>query len=107
MELFVTFLIGFVIGYVVKGVRDGLQLRKDIEEAERDAEESKADKGPRDFLAYMLESDGIYYLYDKADDSFLAQGKTSEEIADHLYKRFPGSRVFISKENGNQVGFQK
>lgn len=107
MEVFVTLLIGFVIGYVVKGVRYELQLRRDIEEAEQEAEESKANKKPRDFLAYMMESDGIYYLYDKADDSFLAQGKTSEEIADHLGKRFPGSRVYISRENGDQVGFQK
>ena len=82
-------------------------MKRDIAEAELDAEESAKNNKPRDFLAYMKEDSGIYYLYDKATDMFLAQGKTAEEIADKLADRFPGSKVWMTEENSKEVGFKK
>jgi len=98
MNTFILLSLGFVVGYIVKGVRDELQLRKDIEEAEQDAEQSK--KAPQEFVAYIKQDNDMYYLYDVAIDMFLAQGKTSDEIANKLADRFPDVRVFIA--NGDK-----
>jgi hypothetical protein len=43
--------------------------------------------------------DTVEYWFDNGDDTFLAQGKTLEEIINHLKARFP-DHVFILPEKG-------
>lgn len=107
METFVTIMIGVCLGWAFKAFHAEYKLQKDIAEAELDAEESAKTNKPRDFLAYMKEDSGIYYLYDRATDMFLAQGRTAEEIADKLADRFPGSKVWMTEQNSKDVGFKK
>lgn len=44
------------------------------------------------------EQDGILYIYSK-DGTFLAQGKTMEELEDILQKKFPGKFFNASPED--------
>jgi len=87
--------IGFVCGYIVGRAL----LMIDVDEAEADAEQELKPKKPDKIMAYMKESDGIYYIYNTEDDMFLAQGKTSAEIAERLHLRFPGVEFFIKDVN--------
>ncbi len=47
--------------------------------------------------------DGIFYLWNRDTDDFLAQGKTIEEAADVLIERFPNT-VFKVANDESQRG---
>jgi hypothetical protein len=38
---------------------------------------------------------GVNYWFDEDDDEFLGQGKTLQEIIDHVKSRFPGHLFFM------------
>ena len=44
------------------------------------------------------EHQGIFYWWDEDSDTFLAQGRTIEEVIDNLKKRFPEHHFFV-KDN--------
>jgi hypothetical protein len=48
----------------------------------------------------------MYYVYNMDDNTFMAQGKTQEELEENLYKRYPGNRFVASPSNLKEVGFQ-
>jgi hypothetical protein len=91
MGYFIITVFGFVCGYIIGRAL----LMRDVDEAEADAEKELKPKKPDKIIAYMKESDGIYYIYNTEDDMFLAQGKTSAEISERLHVRFPGVRIFL------------
>ena len=39
--------------------------------------------------------DGVYYWFDKDNDQFIAQGRTSEEIVEHIRQRYKTEHIFV------------
>lgn len=48
---------------------------------------------------------GVYYVYDMNDNSFMAQGKDRKELEGVLASKFPGKTFAASTSNLTEVGF--
>ena len=48
----------------------------------------------------------MFYVYNMDDNTFMAQGKTQEELEENLYKRYPGNRFIAAPSNLKEVGFR-
>lgn len=40
----------------------------------------------------------MFYLFDKRTDSFVAQGRTMEEVTQHVDSRFKGAKVVLANQ---------
>jgi hypothetical protein len=49
--------------------------------------------------------DGVYYVYDMEDSSFMAQGVTRKDLEVDLATKFPGKTFAATKENLAEIGF--
>lgn len=48
-------------------------------------------------ISVKVEKHGdMFYLFDKKNDSFVAQGRTLEEVAKHVDERFKGTKVVFA-----------
>lgn len=47
-----------------------------------------------------------YYLFDKETDTFVAQGKTVEEIKDAMQKRYPGKTFMANEKHLEELGLK-
>lgn len=50
------------------------------------------------------EHSGVFYVYSKKDNTFMAQGKNKKELEDILESRFPGKRFAASEEDLQKAG---
>ena len=48
-------------------------------------------------LARVEEEDGVFYVYNTEDDSFMAQGATISEIRDRIEQRWRDVQVFVTQ----------
>jgi len=48
----------------------------------------------------------MYYIFQKDDSSFMAQGSNRDELENSLAKKYPGKRFYASPENLREVGFK-
>lgn len=62
-------------------------------------------KQAEDLIQITIEQHaGMFYVYNKQDNTFMAQGKTKEELEDALGSRFPGKRFAASQEELEKAG---
>lgn len=48
--------------------------------------------------------DGVFYVYNGEDQTFMAQGKTRRDLEDALDKRYPGKKFAALPSNLREVG---
>jgi len=74
-------------------------LEENLEDLQRQAGEHSVN--------IIIEKHGeMYYVFQKEDSSFMAQGKTRSELESALAKNHPGKRFFATPENLKEVGFK-
>lgn len=100
--VFAIFALGFFFGWEFRERAARKYVEKFIEEnlddLEREAEEHSVN--------IIIEKHGeMYYVFQKEDSSFIAQGKDRPELEKALAKVHPGKRFFASPENLKEVGF--
>jgi hypothetical protein len=54
-------------------------------------------------VVYVEQVCGMYHLYDKINNSFIAQGYTEDEMWTNAHLTFPKQEFIIEGENGNAV----
>ena len=55
----------------------------------------------------VIEKHGdMFYVFQKEDSSFMAQGKDIKQLESALAKSYPGKRFFASSENLKEVGIK-
>lgn len=79
------FVVYFVTRIVVNYRQFAGEYRKEIEDQVR----------RRVSIVSEEEHNGIYYWFDKDNDSFIAQGRTSEELLAHIKERFKTEHIFV------------
>lgn len=47
--------------------------------------------------ARVEEADGVFYIYNTADDAFMAQGSTIAELRERIEQRWHDAQVFITQ----------
>ena len=121
METFILIVLGFVVGYKISeivhvysfkkilddlGVGEGdlrklhSKLAKEVgEEAE---EEPQAERIPVEIK--VEEHQGILFAYEAEHDTFIAQGKTSDELLERIMNKYPVNvRVICDRSNGGDL----
>lgn len=93
-----TIIFGFVVGWIIMQVILGFLDAKEIIKLRENVEHLKH---LNDVIHQVkIEKIGeIEYWYDEHDGEFLGQGKTVDEIIDHIKSRFP-NHIFLIKDIG-------
>ena len=59
-----------------------------------------------DVIKIVIEQhNGVYYVYDMDDKSFMAQGKDRKELEGVLASKYPGKMFAASNSNLSEMGF--
>lgn len=101
--VFAVFAVGFLCGWEFRERAAKRFVDKFVEEnldtLQRHVEEHSVN--------INIEKHGeMYYVFQKEDSSFMAQGKTRRELELALAKNHPGKRFYASPENLKEVGFK-
>lgn len=104
---FLSFVVYLVAIWIVFKILLKFLVANDLEE-ETDAErEEKTDKERKDVVVVSIEKHGeIYYLFDRDNDSFIAQGKDEDELKEAVRKRFPNKVFMASEEHLKESGLK-
>ena len=98
MIALMVYMLGIAAGWRAREHRAKEIIEKVLELQERDEE---------DRIHITLEKhNGIVFVYNKKDSSFMAQGKTKEELEAILSSRFPGKKFAVSEEELQSAGLQ-
>ena len=102
MELFLTILVSFYFGWVLREVHAKLKIRSMIEEVEREEAEQK----PKDVILIKIEkNEHGFFAYHAKDMMFIANGATRSELEQRLDDRYPGKKFGVHPENLKEIGF--
>lgn len=97
----VEFAIGFFVGIMVFYIILKMMLHvviKNFEEQVLSRINTHHDGAPTSDIAVRIEEyNGVFYVYNIADDMFLGQGSTFTEIKQVLEEKNPNSNVFIAE----------
>lgn len=84
-------------------------VAKKMQQAEEDERENNRFKPSlaQDKINVFIKKDGdIFYVYARDDGMFLAQGRSAEEVSNHLLCRFPNKTFYGSDKNIEEVGYK-
>jgi gas vesicle protein len=98
MEFFIGITIGVAIGvfavlaFIKSAVQEALESSDDSLDRLKSLVEQEIDST---IQTRVEEHNGIYYIYNVNDNSFLGQGVTLKEVKDCIAKRLPNTNVNI------------
>ena len=98
--LFMVALMAYIMG-ASAGWRAREHRAKEI--MERVFELQEQDEEDRIHIT-IEQHNGMMFVYNKKDSSFMAQGKSKEELESILNSRFPGKRFAASEEELQKAG---
>ena len=107
MEFLILFLVsiffffyGAICGWKAREKHAMKLTGKLVEEIENKIEEEK-----KSLIQIIIEQHGeVFYIYNKEDKTFMAQGKNKKELEDALSARFPGKKFAASEEELQKAG---
>lgn len=77
---------------------DGVDLDKTVSKLAKVQE-----KIDHKISARVEEVNGVFYVYNAEDNSFLVQGSTLKELREHLGKRIPNANIVITEGEADTV----
>jgi hypothetical protein len=91
-------ILGFAVGWVItKFIQGYLEAKNQVLREELAALIST-------YIFVKPEKHGdMIYLFDAYTDSFVAQGRTAEELAGNCKSRYPNKNILISKDYADQI----
>lgn len=99
-------IIGVVLVYTF-GFKRGYEFREKEAISKLDAMMQRFEESQPEQIPIKVEKDnGIFFVYKVEDSSFLAQGKTKNDVVDILKERYPGTRFTVTPQNMREVGFE-
>ena len=91
--------VGLVNGWKARERKATRTLQQFVENAQEQEEE--------DTIHILIEKhNGVLFVYDMRNSSFLAQGNDRKDIEEALRKRFPGKRFACPESNMIEVGLK-
>jgi len=102
-DLIIIF-IAFFIGWIAREV----WAVRQVEKMWTTAVEAEINDNKENLIQIVIEKDNdMFFVYDKSHKSFMAQGRTREEVEDNLHKRYPGQLFAAHPDNLREIGFKK
>ncbi len=121
METFILVVLGFVLGYKISEIVHVYSFKKILEdlnvgegdlrklhsklakEVGEDVEDT-ADQSKTVIEIKVEEHQGILFAYELEHDTFVAQGKDSDELLDRILNKYPVNvRVVCDRSNGGEL----
>lgn len=97
----VILILGYVWGWNARGAAARRRLDQLLEDSETQAIVDNA------IIPIKIEKHGgIFYAYNLSDDSFMAQGDTSQQLETALGKRYPGKMFGADTAKMKEIGFR-
>lgn len=93
----------FALGWVSREVAAVKKVNKLLAEVKIEEEETKKELDKVIFITIEIHN-GTFFVYNKKDNSFMAQGTDIRQVEDALLKRYPGKRFAADPENLRGVG---
>jgi GMP synthase PP-ATPase subunit len=102
MDYFLTFIVGFVFGWLA------LQrlIRYRMRNLNKILEEAQAKSKNEDIMVNFVRVESQIYAYNADTDEFLAQGTCKADIVGQLEKRWPGTSFRASPTNLKEVNLE-
>jgi hypothetical protein len=94
--IFVGVAIGWITGYMFLHTLTTWMLRRSearLEELVKAIEEVTANN----IQARVEEENGVFYVYNTKDNTFLAQGRTLTELREKIEERWPNANVAVTE----------
>jgi|APGre2960657373_1045057.scaffolds.fasta_scaffold25359_3 predicted RNase H-like HicB family nuclease len=92
--------IGFHLGWNARERHAKEVLKSFVEEIEEDTKNDETE-----IKITIDKHNDCYYVYRMEDQTFMAQGKTRNELEHSLMKLFPGKKFACTHDNLVEVGF--
>ena len=95
-----SFVLGLLAGLILAVVLLSRMLNSILKPSEIDLEKivAKLDKERSSRISARVEEvDGVFYVYNSEDNSFLVQGSTLKELHEHIGNRIPDSTIVITE----------
>lgn len=103
LSIFAVFILGFILGWVLRE-----EMAKRRVDALLNQLGSELETVAKDLINIKIEQhSGMYYVFNKETDEFMAQAPTRQELEDSLAERYPEKRFAATPENLKEVGFSK
>lgn len=103
LSIFFIFVLGFVFGWVLREEMAKRRVERLMDQLGEDLQQVA-----KDLINIKIERhSGLYYVFNKETDEFMAQAETRQELEDALAKRYPEKRFAATPENLKEVGFAK
>lgn len=103
LSIFIVFALGFAMGWVTREEMAKRRVDRLMEQLGEDLQQVA-----QDLINIKIEQhSGVYYVFNKETDEFMAQAPTRKELEDALAKRYPDKRFAATPENLKEVGFAK
>ena len=98
-DFILNILLGIFLGWALTQIIGGyLRAKLLLEIHEKIKEAAEEETKERWIMVNVEQHDGIFYLYEKNTDQFIAQGKTMEELSQRCRELFKDHTV-IADEN--------
>lgn len=103
LSIFAVFILGFILGWILRE-----EMAKRRVDALMNQLGSELETVAKDLINIKIEQhSGMYYVFNKETDEFMAQASTRKELEDSLAERYPEKRFAATPENLKEVGFAK
>jgi len=103
--IFLSVLIGFIIGWLALKLLVNYRLRQMLESIAYSPLPEKTE--PKKVDIDLVKIKDVIYAYSREEPQFLAQGTTKEEVVANLKIRFPDTTFMASPKNLREVGLDE
>lgn len=97
MEYLIALAVGFFLGWTGRELQAKMRIKKYLEEMKMDVMDDM--KSSLINITVDFTDSGDIFVYKKEDGSYLAHGKTRNELEDILEVKFPGKMFNASPED--------
>ena len=105
VEILAVVVVGIMSFYSGWTARERAAQRR-VDELLSNISEDLEEQAQASIIKITIEQhDGVYYVYDMEDSSFMAQGVTRKDLEVDLANKFPGKTFAATKENLAEIGF--
>jgi hypothetical protein len=102
MQILISIIGGFILGWFI---REAVAMHK-IKGIVKTIEEKEQPQKPNELRVKIEKHKDMFYLFSEADDMFIAQGATKDEVTEVLKKRYSAITVVADPDNVKEVGFK-
>ena len=96
---YVTYIVVWIMGAVYGWYARERHAKRSIDKFFSRIEEAVSETSPNRIPIIIERNNGVFYVWNKDDNTFMGQGKTKQELEEVLAKKYPDCRFAAEPEN--------